>query len=163
MSIDTIYNDFFIRAKAIQPYDVGSAGRFGLQEIAIGAILENPNGMGPAQFGIIYGGQQHNVYMQCFLVYGWLGGACYLAMVVLTLMIGFRNMLMPTPWQVYLIAAYAAFIGEAVESMIIDSDHWRHYFLIVGLVWGLSVATINWRRRNAFAIGSGAAVMSAAT
>jgi hypothetical protein len=78
-------------------------------------------------------------------------------------MIGFRNMLMPTPWQDFLITAYAAFIGEAVESMIIDSDHWRHFFLILGLVWGLSVATINWRRRHAFAVGRGVAVMPATT
>jgi O-antigen ligase len=162
MSIETIHNIFLIRAKAVQPYDVGAGGRFGLQEIAIGAILDHPNGMGPAQFGIIYGGQQHNVYMQCFLVYGWLGGASYLAMVALTLMIGFRNMLMQTPWQTYLIAAYAAFIGEVVESMIIDSDHWRHYFLIVGLVWGLSIATINWRRRQGWRDVPGAAIMHAA-
>lgn len=160
-SNETIRDDLFIRAKAVQPYDVGANGRFGLQEIAIGAILDHPNGMGPAQFGITYGGQQHNVYMQCFLVYGWLGGACYLAMVALTLMIGFRNMLMPTPWQTYLNAAYAAFVGEVTESFIIDSDHWRHYFLLVGLVWGLSVATINWRRRQAWSGDPGAAIIPA--
>ena len=146
-SNESIRDVLLIRAKAVQPYDVGADGRFGLQEIAIGAILDHPNGMGPAQFGITYGGQRTDVYMQCFLVYGWLGGASYLAMVALTLMIGFRNMLMPTPWRTYLIAAYAAFVGEVVESFIIDSDHWRHYFLLVGLVWGLSVATLNWRRQ----------------
>jgi O-antigen ligase len=161
-SNESIRDVLLIRAKAVQPYDVGANGRFGLQEIAIGAILDHPNGMGPAQFGITYGGQQHNVYMQCFLVYGWLGGASYLAMVALTLMIGFRNMLMPTPWRTYLIAAYAAFIGEVVESFIIDSDHWRHYFLLVGLVWGLSVATINWRRRRSWQGYTGAAMLQAA-
>jgi hypothetical protein len=161
-SNQTIRDDLFIRAKTVQPYDVGANGRFGLQEIAIGAILDHPNGMGPAQFGITYGGQQHNVYMQCFLVYGWLGGASYLAMVALTLMIGFRNMLMPTPWQTYLVAAYAAFVGEVVESFIIDSDHWRHYFLLVGLVWGLSVATLNWRRSQSWQRNGGAAMLRAA-
>jgi O-antigen ligase/polysaccharide polymerase Wzy-like membrane protein len=160
-SIDSVHELLLVRAKAIQPYDVGSNGRFSLQELAIGAILDHPNGMGPDQFGIVFGGQQHNVYMECFLVYGWLGGATYLAIVALTFMIGLRNMLMPTPWQGYLIAAYAAFVGEAAESFIIDSDHWRHFFLIVGLVWGLSVATINWRRRQAFGIGAGAATLSA--
>jgi hypothetical protein len=161
-SNEAIRDVLLIRAKAVQPYDVGANGRFGLQEIAIGAILDHPNGMGPAQFGITYGGQQHNVYMQCFLVYGWLGGAAYLAMVALTLMIGFRNMLMPTPWQTYLVAAYAAFIGEVVESFIIDSDHWRHYFLLVGLVWGLSVATINWRRHQPWQSDAGAAMLQGA-
>jgi hypothetical protein len=158
-SIGSVHDLLLVRAKAIQPYDVGSGGRFSLQELAIGAILDHPNGMGPDQFGIIFGGQQHNVYMECFLVYGWLGGATYLAIVALTFMIGLRNMLMPTPWQGFLIAAYAAFVGEAAESLIIDSDHWRHFFLIVGLVWGLSVATINWRRRQAFGIAAEAAML----
>jgi O-antigen ligase len=147
-SIDSVHDMLLQRAKAVQPYDVGSAGRFGLQELALSVILDHPNGMGPNQFGIMYGGQQHNVYMQCFLVYGWLGGAVYIAIVLLTLKVGFRNMLMPAPWQGYLIAAYAAFVGEAVESFIIDSDHWRHFFLLMGLVWGLSVASINLRRRE---------------
>jgi hypothetical protein len=29
----------------------------------------------------------------------------------------------------------------AVESAIIDIDHWRHYFLILGALWGLMVAS----------------------
>jgi hypothetical protein len=29
------------------------------------------------------------------------------------------------------------------ESAIIDSDHWRHYYLIAGLIWGISTAIGN--------------------
>ena len=29
----------------------------------------------------------------------------------------------------------------AVEGAIIDIDHWRHYFLILGALWGLMVAS----------------------
>ena len=76
------------RAKTIQPYDVGPGGRFWLQQLALGTILENPNGLGPFEFDRINGLQQHNVYMQGFLVYGWLGGAAYLALVAITLLLG---------------------------------------------------------------------------
>jgi hypothetical protein len=160
MAIPVVHDVFLVRAKAIQPYDVGPGGRFSLQQLAITAILENPNGMGPDQFGIINGGQQHNVYMEFFLVYGWLGGVTYITAVFLTFMIGLRSMLLPTPWQSFLIAAYAAFVGECVEAMIIDTDHWRHFFLILGLVWGLSVASINWRRRLTSEFNAGAGVMA---
>jgi hypothetical protein len=27
------------------------------------------------------------------------------------------------------------------ESVIIDIDHWRHYFLILGVLWGLMAAS----------------------
>jgi hypothetical protein len=84
--------------------------------------------------------------MQAFLVYGWIGGATYFALVLVTLGIGLRAALVPAPWQVYLIAAYAAFAGEAMEGFIVDTDHWRHFFLILGLVWGLTAASINLRR-----------------
>jgi hypothetical protein len=39
------------------------------------------------------------------------------------------------------------FVGEIGESIVIDSDHWRHFFLVMGLVWGLAAATRDYRRR----------------
>jgi len=147
ISIESVRDLFFERASAIQPYDVGPGGRFWLQRLALDTILDHPNGLGPFEFSRIFGGQQHDVYMQGFLVYGWLGGAAYLAIVLVTLAIGLRTVLIPTPWQDYLIAAYAGFVGEAFEGFIVDTDHWRHFFLLLGLIWGLTIATINDRRR----------------
>ena len=60
---------------------------------------------------------------------------------MVTLGVGLRAALIPTPWQTYLIAAYAAFVGEAFEGFIVDTDHWRHFFLVLGLVWGLTAAS----------------------
>jgi len=150
MSIDTVRDLFLERAKAIQPYDVGPGGRFWEQRLALGVILDHPNGMGPFEFSRVFGMQQHDVYMQGFLVYGWLGGAAYLTLVAVTLAIGLATVRVPAPWQNYLIVAYATFVGEAVEGLIVDTDHWRHFFLLLGLIWGLAVATINLRRRVAW-------------
>jgi hypothetical protein len=60
------------------------------------------------------------------------------------------------PWQTYLIAAYAAFVGEAFEGFIVDTNHWRHFFLLLGLVWGLTAASINLRRSQAWSSEFGA-------
>jgi uncharacterized membrane protein len=150
MSVDTVRDLFLERAKAIQPYDIGPGGRFWEQKLALGVILDHPNGMGPFEFSRVFGMQQHDVYMQGFLVYGWLGGAAYLTLVAVTLGVGLAVVRVPTPWQNYLIVAYATFVGEAVEGFIVDTDHWRHFFLLLGLIWGLAVATINLRRREAW-------------
>jgi len=150
MSIGSVHDLFVERAKAIQPYDVGPGGRFWQQQLALGTILDNPNGLGPFEFDRIFGLQQHNVYMQGFLVYGWLGGAAYLTLTAVTLMLGLVTVPVPTPWQYYLITAYAVFVGEAFEGLIVDTDHWRHFFLMLGLIWGLGTATINFRRRQAW-------------
>jgi hypothetical protein len=150
-SIGSVHDMIIDRAKTIQPYDVGPGGRFWLQQLALGTILDNPNGLGPFEFDRIYGLQQHNVYMQGFLVYGWLGGAAYLALVAITLVLGLLTVSVPTPWQYYLITAYAVFVGEVSEGLIVDTDHWRHFFLVLGMVWGLAAASINFRRRQAWA------------
>ena len=137
------------RAQLIQYYDVGQGGRFELQQLALGALLDNPSGLGPFEFARIYGLQQHNVYLQAFMVYGWLGGAAYIALVLTTLLQGLRAAFVATPWQPYLIAAVAAFAGEAIEGFVIDTDHWRHFFLILGIIWGLVAATIKSHRNGA--------------
>jgi hypothetical protein len=148
ISIDSVRDLFFVRAKAIQPYDIGPGGRFWEQRLALGQILEHPNGLGPFEFSRLFGTQQHDVYMQGFLVYGWLGGTAYLTLILVTLAVGLRAAIIATPWQTYLIAAFAAFLGEAFEGFIVDTDHWRHFFLLLGLVWGLTAATINACRRR---------------
>jgi hypothetical protein len=47
ISIPAVHDMFLERAKAIQPYDIGPGGRFWEQRLALGVILENPNGLGP--------------------------------------------------------------------------------------------------------------------
>jgi hypothetical protein len=58
-------------------------------------------------------------------------------MTAATALLGFRHVFLRTPWQATYIAVYCAFIGTVAESAIIDSDHWRHYFLLLGVLWGL--------------------------
>jgi hypothetical protein len=163
-SIESVRDVFLVRAQAIQPYDVGPGGRFWFQELALTQILDNPNGLGPFEFARIFGGQQHDVYMQGFLVYGWLGGAAYMTLVLVTLVIGIRAVLISTPWQYYLVVAYAAFVGEVAEGFVVDTDHWRHFFLLLGLIWGLTAATINSRRHHyAVVAGMDTAALPAAS
>ncbi len=132
---------FETRAQLVQSYDVGNGGRFVLQELAIGSVLDFPNGMGPFEFARVFGLQQHNVYLQAFLVYGWGGGFAYVLLVLTTLWIGFANAVRRTPWQGYAITAAGAFLGVVLEGFIIDTDHWRSFFLALGVIWGLAAAT----------------------
>jgi hypothetical protein len=141
LSIESVRELFLDRANAINPYDVGQGGRFYLQELALGVLLDAPNGMGPFEFAREYGLQQHNVYLQAFLVYGWFGGLAYILLLLVTLIVGLRSAFIQTPWQIATITAFATFVGEVGEGMVIDTDHWRHFFLLLGMVWGLAAAT----------------------
>jgi hypothetical protein len=147
LSIDSIGGMFKERAQLIQSYDVGSGGRFRLQEIALSSVLSFPNGMGPFEFARVYGLQQHNVYLQAFLVYGWVGAMAYFLLLITTILVGLRCAFVRTPWQPYLITALATFVGEVAEGFVIDTDHWRHFFLLLGMVWGLAAATFREARQ----------------
>ena len=141
LSIDSIGSMFKNRAQLIQSYDVGQGGRFLLQEKALASVLDFPNGMGPFEFARVHVLQQHNVYLQAFLVYGWAGAMSYFLLLISTVWVGFRTAMIRTPWQGYAIAALGAFIGEMAEGFVIDTDHWRHFYLILGIIWGLAAAT----------------------
>ncbi len=142
LSFPAIGAMFQERAQLLQYYDVGQGGRFRLQELALGALLKFPNGMGPFGFASVHGIQQHNVYLQAFMVYGWIGGVAYPLLLIATLWVGLRSSFVRTPWQPYVITAFAAFVGEVAEGAVIDTDHWRHFFLLLGMVWGLYTATL---------------------
>jgi hypothetical protein len=146
LSFDAIGNMFTERAELVQSYDGGHGGRFGRQWAGFNGLFDYWNGLGPKRFWITYGQDPHNVYINAFFSYGWLGGLSYLVLMVLTLVFGFRALFIVTPWRTAFIAVYAAFVGLAAESVIIDTDHWRHYFLLLGLVWGLTAASLKARQ-----------------
>ena len=138
----SVVADMFVeRASLNQYYDVGHEGRFAGQMEGLKEVVENPNGVGPRQFGKERGVDPHNVYINAFLSYGWIGGMAYVLLVLATLQKGLRALWRRTPWQPYLIACYATFVGVVIEGLIVDTDHWRHFYLLVGLVWGLGIAT----------------------
>ena len=68
---------------------------------------------------------------------------------LVTLGLGLRYVFVPTPWQSAYLALYCAFAGTFAESLFIDSDHWRHYFLLVGALWGLMMASRPYLPRHA--------------
>lgn len=149
VSIDEVRQMFMQRATLLQSYDTGTEGsRFNIQQRSIEEMLDHWNGMGPWVFAVQYGLVSHNSYLGTMLNHGWLGGITYLAIVLSTLAVGFRAAMIRTPWQNYLIVAFATYFGLSLESAIVDTDHWRHYYLLLGVIWGMSAATINYARQQ---------------
>lgn len=143
-SLDTFFQE---RATLLQSYDSGSSGRFANQFASLNMLLDRPLGFGPLQFDKFFTQAPHNTYVNSFASYGWTGGASYFALVFMTFFVGYRCVFIRTPWQPFYCACLAAWTGNAIESAVIDTDHWRHWYLLAGLVWGLSAATVNYGRR----------------
>lgn len=126
------------RATLTQPYDEGPEGRFGGQQKAFEQILQNPFGRGGLQFApYIHHEEPHNVYLTMFLSSGWTGGLLYIALCASLLIGGFRHALMPTRTRGLFVIAYASLAATILLGVIIDSDHWRHFWLLTAIVLGL--------------------------
>lgn len=129
------------RASIAQPYDQGAEGRFGGQRKALDLAIEHPFGLGSTVFsGFYHHEEPHNVYISMLLNAGWLGGLVYLMICAGTLVLGFRHALRKTKTQPLFLIVYAALAANIVEGALIDSDHWRHFYLLMGVVWGLMAA-----------------------
>ncbi len=140
LQFDNISNLLLERATLDQSYDYGPEGRFGGQQKALNLIVENPLGIGALQFGRLYHSEEvHNIYLGMFLNAGWIGGFGYALMVLTSILLGFRHALRSTATQAIFIVVLAAFTATAVEGWIVDTDHWRHFYVLLGLLWGLMI------------------------
>ncbi|MGP9813502.1 O-antigen ligase family protein [Rhodopseudomonas sp. NSM] len=141
LSFDRIDALFKERASFAQPYDSGRFGRFGRHLLGAAMALDYPTGIGPLQFRRFFPEDTHNSFLNAFMSGGWISGILYPALVFITAAYGLRNVFVRTPWQRTYIAIVATLIVTLLESFIIDTDHWRHYFMLIGLTWGVAIAS----------------------
>lgn len=127
---------FQIRAQMVQDYDGARLGRFARHLLGFQLALEHPFGIGVLTFGTIFGEDPHNIWLKALTDYSWLGFAALLVLILWTLAAGFRILFRDRPWQPFLLCAYLALVGHVALGTLIDMDHWRHFYLLLGLVWG---------------------------
>lgn len=145
MSIPETREMFTQRFALFQYYDSGETGRFGNQLRSIPELMAMPMGYGPLNFATVYGNDPHNTFINAFGSYGWLGGISYLTLIVSTLLIGVRGIIPNTPWQGPAIAVFAPMFSTIFQGVQIDTDHWRHFYWLLGLNWGLFSATLQYQ------------------
>jgi hypothetical protein len=140
LSFDSISEMFKQRASFDQSYDEGRFGRFGRHILGAQMALDLPFGIGPLQFHNYFPEDTHNSYLNAFMSGGWISGICYPTLVFITVIMGFRHIFVRVPWQRAYLAIFAAFLGTVGESFIIDTDHWRHFWMMLGTMWGMFAA-----------------------
>jgi hypothetical protein len=141
LSDPAIRSVFEVRASLSQDYDLGELGRFGAQARSLPMLLDLPFGFGPLQYrNHFYGVDPHDVYINAFASYGWLGGLGFAALTAATLYCGWRLVFRPTPLRTQAIAVWSCLFVQILQGLQIDTDHWRHLFLLMGALFGLVAA-----------------------
>lgn len=140
LSFDSVAEMFKQRASFDQKYDEGRFGRFGRHLLGAQMALDLPLGIGPLQFTRFFPEDTHNSYLNAFMSGGWISGICYPALIFTTVFLGFRLVFVRVPWQRAYLAVFSAFLGTVGEAFVIDTDHWRHFWMMLGIMWGMFVA-----------------------
>lgn len=141
LSIDNVRELFLQRFSLVENYDTGATGRFGRQLYAFDLALSNPWGIGPKEFTALRIVEEpHNTFVNVILIYGWGGGLAYISMMLMTLWRAIRHLAIRSPNRFILIALTATYLPLVIESAIIDTDHWRHFYLLTGLIWGVTAS-----------------------
>ena len=150
LSIPEVRELFDERAKLVQHYDGARLGRFARHGLGFLMATELPLGLGPYQFSHYFPEDPHNVFLKSLMVYGWLGFVAYVALVFLTLAKLFPSMFLPRGWKPTAQVVWVLLAGHLGVGWIIDTDHWRHFFLLWGLAWGIiALEAAHGRRRTA--------------
>ncbi|MCK7615901.1 O-antigen ligase family protein [Roseibium sediminicola] len=140
LSIETVSDMFAERAKLVQEYDGARLGRFARYSLGFQLVMEHPLGLGPLEFNKYFPEDEHNVYLKGYTTYGWLGGTVYIFMALWTLCSLVPLLFKSRPWTAFTHCVFAVFTAHLILSVIIDTDHWRHMYMLYGLAWGLIAA-----------------------
>ncbi len=136
LQFDKVADLFSSRTQLVQEYDGGHLGRFERHRIGFLMAMERPLGIGPMVFSRMFPEDEHNIFLKSLTTYGWLGFAAYLTLIVWTLSAGFKALLRERPWQPFLMIAFITILGHSLVGFVIDTDHWRHFYLLLGVLWG---------------------------
>lgn len=131
---------FFERAQLLESYDMEAGGRFDTQGKAIEYILHSPIGAGPGRSRHTVGREPHNLYLMVPLETGWLGAVAFYGFILLTLFRSFRFCFRLSPLQGAYTVVFACTVATSLESTVIDTTHWRHLYLLWGMLWGPMLA-----------------------
>jgi O-antigen ligase len=130
--------DFLQERARFQTYD---NQRFGAQAGGIELAERKPIGVGPGQFELVEPISAHSTYVRALTEQGVLGFVVIVALLYGTLLMALRNAVIGR--DTYGIASAAllgAWCGMLANSVFVDTLHWRHLWLVAGLIWAAGAA-----------------------
>ena len=135
--IATGSSSFLEERAQYQTYDTD---RFGAQRSGVELAAEHPIGVGPGQFELLAPISAHSTYVRALAEEGVVGLVLLSALMLATLGAASRNVLRGrSTCGLSSTALLAAWCGLLVNSVFVDTLHWRHLWILAGLIWAGSM------------------------
>jgi O-antigen ligase len=121
-----------------QAYDVD---RFATQREAFEVATARPFGIGPGQSERVFTRAAHNTYVRGLVENGYLGGLTLAGIMFSSLLMAIWSALSSREprLQVAMAVVAASLAAVCVESVVIDTVHWRHLWVLAALAWTPSI------------------------
>jgi hypothetical protein len=141
---------FLLERAQLQSYDTS---RFAAQVIGIQSAERYPLGVGPGQFESYAPISAHSTYVRVLGEQGLLGLLALLAVLTATLAAALGNAVAGREtYGIGSAALLGAWCGILVNSFVVDTLHWRHVWIVAGLIWAGSARRGSLRSRSVRAI-----------
>jgi hypothetical protein len=125
--------DFLAERAQPQRYD---QQRFSGQRAGLEPALSYPFGAGPGQFESIAQISAHSTYARVLGEQGFPGLLVLLALLGYTLAVAGRNAILGRgTYGIGSVALLGAWCGLLANSLVIDTLHWRHLWIVAALIW----------------------------
>ncbi len=132
--------DFLTQRAQLQSYD---SDRFGAQAAGLAPGQRYPFGVGPGQFEYVAPISAHSTYVRVFAEQGLPGLLTFLALALFTLAAATANAIAGRDtYGIGSAALLGAWCGLLVNSIVIDTLHWRHLWIVAAFIWA------GWARRR---------------
>jgi hypothetical protein len=100
----------------------------------------HPIGVGPGQFEYVAPISAHSTYIRAGAEEGVLGLAALLSLLIGTLIVACRNVVLGRGTAgLSSTALLASWVGLLANSVFVDTLHWRHLWILAGLIWAGSL------------------------
>jgi O-antigen ligase len=137
---------FLEQRSGIQLYD---ADRFGTQTAALARMTDTPFGHGPGQVEATLDLATHSLYVRVGFEQGLPGAVVLVILLLVTIGLAFRLAVKDAEVAgVGSAALLGSWLGLLVNSMFVDTFHWRQMWIIAALIWAGSAVLSGVRSRS---------------
>ena len=124
----------FLEQRAqVQAYD---SQRFAAQALGWHLGWTHPLGIGPGQFEFYSAVASHSTFVRVFAEQGLLGLVLWVGLLLSTLVLAVRNVVVGRDtYGIGSAALLGAWCGLIFNSVVVDTLHWRHLWVVAALIW----------------------------
>lgn len=145
------YGQFLSERTQLESYD---QDRFKVHEILLNKMVHATFGIGPGQtnpylyehYDFEGSNAAHNTYLRVGFENGVFGLLVYIYLLAVTLVVAYKSSRAKDGLANVSLVVLCSYVATLISALTVDTLHWRHFWIIIALVWGIAAYRYRVRR-----------------